>query len=369
LNATLVYASGDRSVVIPEIMGKPRDDQMQGSVHDQIIEIAGRACYDSLGVGRDSASYHKNLVDSQHLSTHEHVHWTFLLGADLAEEQVEEYPNTAFWATAFLNRKGCHVEMSPDGLRVTLNFRAIREWFAYPPPLAMIHPRYAESSDQIGAAIQRRIIGEAPLSSVGITPPPTKPMDVELVRPMSDHEQVASVYMECVRAVSHEQVRHRNSGISQRSTRYVNESESEWEAHPLVQLNPEAMKLFHQCEAICRKGYDDIADLLSTDGSLNRKQVRGAARDVLGQALPTQMLVSSDLFGWKWMFHMRLSPFADDAIRLLYSKIWPLLSGAFPSHFVGWKVGKSPSPTGGLVVESVGPEFEPFIKKKTGSNV
>lgn len=56
-----------------------RYDQMLGPDGQQVIEFAGRVCYDSFGVGRDSESYAENILESGHGSVLEHAQYTFVI--------------------------------------------------------------------------------------------------------------------------------------------------------------------------------------------------------------------------------------------------------------------------------------------------
>jgi thymidylate synthase (FAD) len=53
--------------------------QLAGSELANLIEFAGRVCYDSLGKGRPSAEYHANILASGHGSVTEHASITFLI--------------------------------------------------------------------------------------------------------------------------------------------------------------------------------------------------------------------------------------------------------------------------------------------------
>jgi len=61
-----------------EVRETARGDQVDGSCDGaNIAEIAGRECYDSLGRGRNSADFHKNIIESKHLNVWRHAVWTF----------------------------------------------------------------------------------------------------------------------------------------------------------------------------------------------------------------------------------------------------------------------------------------------------
>lgn len=58
---------------------KARDDQLQGTDAEKIIETAGRICYDSFGTGRSSDAYHEHIRDVGHGSVTEHATFVFHL--------------------------------------------------------------------------------------------------------------------------------------------------------------------------------------------------------------------------------------------------------------------------------------------------
>lgn len=72
IQAKLVYDGGD-DLKIPEEMGTPAPNQMQGSVLMRVAELASRICYDSLGRGRSSADLHAHLKEVLNLSVYEHT--------------------------------------------------------------------------------------------------------------------------------------------------------------------------------------------------------------------------------------------------------------------------------------------------------
>lgn len=74
-------------------------NQFQGSDQAKIIEIAGRTCYDSFGKGRDSKSYHENILEVGHGSVVEHITLNFSVfgvSRNLTHELVRYRAGTAF---------------------------------------------------------------------------------------------------------------------------------------------------------------------------------------------------------------------------------------------------------------------------------
>ena len=53
---------------VPEALGKPRSDQLNSTNLDNLVELAGKCCYDSLGTGRNSQDYHKHITKIEHTS-------------------------------------------------------------------------------------------------------------------------------------------------------------------------------------------------------------------------------------------------------------------------------------------------------------
>ena len=67
-----------------------------------------------------------------------------------------------------------------------------------------------------------------------------------------------------------------------------------------------------------------------------RKQSRGAARGILGNALATEMLYTTSLKNWQHIIKMRASEAADAEIRVVFNEVYELLSNRWPEMFVGW---------------------------------
>lgn len=221
--------------------------QATGSEPAQLIEFAGRVCYDSYGTGRSSDAYHAHIKDVGHGSVTEHVSLTFFIS------------NIS---------RGC----------------------------------------------------------------------------------------------SHELVRHRaGCAISQRSTRYVDESESAWVIHPVLDKllrdhgdddSAESLRaaLEHQRQ-LSQRLYDHIVAFVQRhfeDAGVSaltaRKQARGAARGVLGNALSTTLVWTANIRALRNFIELRASQHADAEIRVLANKIYEAALGVCPEYFNDYK--KIPCPDG-----------------------
>jgi len=164
------------------------------------------------------------------------------------------------------------------------------------------------------------------------------------------------------RALSHELVRHRiGVGISQRSTRFVNEGDSDCIIHPLMQDEPNDSARVKDIKAKMRGVFDDqmkawqetykvlsalgtemqyaykgTRDLRGEDNMWN-KVIKGAARMVAPQALEVQMVWTANARALRNFFDQRLSKVADPEIRLLAHTIYKIVAAESPALFKGYK--------------------------------
>lgn len=307
--AALVYDHQDFK--IPKAMGKPKDGQFAGTELENFAELCGRICYDSVGKGRDSISFHENILNTKHYNIYEGCVRTFeLLGS----------PGKI--AQACVNRPGIWlVPGEEQGLRLTMNARSMIEWDR--------HTKW-HVDDQIKTALQAQWARLMPL--VFDEPEQDVLLHVRQVVPIHEHEKWITLWLLTSRAVSHEQVRHRwMCHVSQRSTRYCNESEAPRIEHPLLRAyRAEKGEIGvydgKSLSEITNAVYDDtynklnpwLADELGYDKFSARKQARGVAREFLEHQLATQMMFGASVEAWKWMISQRGSKWADGAIQELY---------------------------------------------------
>ncbi len=279
---------------------------------DDRVVVCGN-CYDSLGKGRDSVAYHQHILEVGHFSVYEHYNFTVVVrGGALNREVVLD----------LANRPGVYLRVSDNDcdLRVTLNIRCLLDWAKWRPPHREAFPLPTDM----------RIVGNrvAP-RAIEPTDIPTESLGPDLLHDfvalVDDEERWVSLRLTGSRGFSHEQVRHGDrTAISQRSTRYVNESESPWCIHPLVR----AIATPGELEAIdtfvgrsrsfythwSRRGMDWLTEK-GVDQGTARKQARGAARGFLGNALGTSMIFSASVAQWRRMLAQRCHPAADAEIR------------------------------------------------------
>jgi len=353
-----------KKLEVPSDMGCPKENQLKGSDLDNLTELAGRVCYDSLGSGRDSVEYHKHIIEVGHGSVQEHPNLTFAVALD-----VPTYLGTI---EALINRPGLWIckevptiittnTSAAFNLRITANMRTIREWFEFPPlnKLSII----------LGQQIQYLAKQKAPLLFQDLSPADTG-MPLQVVEPKYEDEMWVSVFFTNVsRGFSHELVRHKfRTAVSQRSTRYVDEGESPWCWHPLIlnnidldapiQVDEEGVENWcnyslNELRELCQDGYRALVDKLQaklisegSDKFTARKQARGAARGLLGNALNTELIFSASLAQWKWIFHLRAAAPADAEIRVVMNEVYEQFLERFPNHFKGYEKVECPDKIG-----------------------
>jgi thymidylate synthase (FAD) len=376
--AALVF-DGQQLTVPSERMGVPRDDQLQGTNLERLSELAGRVCYDSLGKGRNSAEYHDHIATVNHLSVYEHATFTVAFREDPARlidvvgqeparwpdgvvEEPERLvdvvrslpPDPDFYhrlLPALIGRPGVWCETAKGhgfkALRVTCNLRAVLEWTDWVPHVesywvvvqylgwalsAFAHKLAPQVVDDPGV-FDPEFAQHCPYLATLVTNNPKEPQW------HNEDERWVSLFLGMSRGCSHELVRHGDfTAISQRSTRYVDESESPWVEHPLLSkarpdLDHPTLPLTDvpvgesesvPLQTLASRLYAATVIKLESWGA-KRKQARGAARGFLGNALYTEVIFSANVAQWKRMLRQRCSNPADAEIRVLFARALPQL--------------------------------------------
>lgn len=332
-----IFDSINRSLLIPsEILpenGVPHQHHFKSTPEDNLIELCGRVCYDSAKSekSRSSEDYHKHIVDVNHGSVQEHVNFTFQI---FQQETAEFY-------SIFLNRPGTFLTKGPNVGEFFLhaNLRSIREWDAF--------GFAAKGSTMLGNALKTLARRSCPLAMQdlgGLSVPPW----INMVTPNHSEAVWHSFYFgEVSRGFSHELVRHKyRTAVSQRSTRYCDESESPWAFHPEINACRKELDTYlasrinflenglWNLENLSQMAYDEIVmfleDRLLANGQDKfsaRKIARGAARGVLGNALSTELIFSASAAQWERIIAQRCSTAADGEIAEAIGKVKELLGG------------------------------------------
>jgi thymidylate synthase ThyX len=365
INASLVYDGGE-TVHIPPQMGTPRGDQMQGTPAEQLCELAGRVCYDSLGKGRPSFSgadvegYHDHIAKVGHGSVWEHANITAQIQFDWNDPDI---------LIPLFNRPGLTLICDArQFVRITFNLRVAADWDSVGHQHESRHAAINESWRYIVRSIAHEV---APHIVAEPTPLEWFGADFfgfQQVEPGDDMECWVSLFVSGSRGLSHELVRHGDfTAISQRSTRFVDESESSWVMHPLEAAwhsattdpgHPRGMQLtsaYHQARAEYRGTVTALEPWLiarGVDKTSARKQARGAARGYLGNALYTELIFSASVAQWKRILRQRASVFADAEIREMACKaLAALKSSRYGDRFDNWELQASPDGIGQIAFE------------------
>lgn len=161
-----------------------------------------------------------------------------------------------------------------------------------------------------------------------------------------EHASISFYLAGLSRGCTHELVRHRaGTAISQRSTRYVDESESNWAWHPLIDrallgYGEHAGTGRGALETEARGCYEHLVSLvqrhlisIGVDAQTARKQARGAARGALGNALETSLVWTANIRALRNVIEQRASPFADAEIRLLANGLLKAALSVAPEFF------------------------------------
>jgi hypothetical protein len=316
----LVY-NGSGDVIIPMGMGSPRADQMQGTPHEQLGEIACRICYDSLGIGRSSDALHNHILEVINLSVYEHANFTVIFGG----------VDPLIVIRSCANRRGIWLESGVDGIEVTTNYRVILEWDRWNRLIHHNSNRVRDVLRHFGALLAPRIVQSPCFEHL--------PASIRLKEEgLSNDQWWISLHLDDSRSWSHEQVRHRYA-ISQRSTRYCDESSSPYVPHPLIEqyLSDDDIPFpdrdllkskIAQSERADKVAYESCVESLvgylkscGVEGTSARKQARGAAMSYLANALYTEMIYSTSITGWKWILSQRLCSAADARMRRVYVNV------------------------------------------------
>lgn len=337
-----IFDSINRSLLIPsEILpenGVPHQHHFKSTPEDNLIELCGRVCYDSAKSekSRSSEDYHKHIVDVNHLSVIEHVNLTF---------QIFQ-PETSEFYSIFLNRPGTFLTKGPNVGEFFLhaNLRSIREWDSFGLAGAGLS---GNGAALLGNCLKTLAKRRCPLamSDWGET---LVPPWIQMVTPNHSEAVWHSFYFgEVSRGFSHELVRHKyRTAVSQRSTRYCDESESPWAFHPEINIRrkeldqhiADSFKFLENglwnLENLCRMTYDEVVNFLELklidegkDRFTARKTARGAARGVLGNALSTELIFSASAAQWERIIAQRCSPHADGEIAEAIGKVRDILFG------------------------------------------
>lgn len=159
-----------------------------------------------------------------------------------------------------------------------------------------------------------------------------------------EHVNYGFVFTGISRSLSHELVRHRAGfAYSQRSQRYVDESEAGFVVPPSVLALGEGSAAYISMVRGFQQGeraYKRAVKLLDSKlpeaieaPTERRKKIRQAARATLPNATETKMFVTANVRAWRNFIEQRASPLADLEMRRLALKVLEVLQEEAPMLF------------------------------------
>ena len=173
-----------------------------------------------------------------------------------------------------------------------------------------------------------------------------------------EHVNYGFVISGISRSLTHELVRHRAGfAYSQRSQRYVDESESDFIIPPaLNENNAKTIKAADVMKAAMESSLSSYKNLVSELDKIipeeqfeslsdRRKAIRQAARSVLPNATETKIFVTANVRAWRHFIEMRGAGFADWEIRNLAIIILKILEQESPLLFSDFTIDKLPDGT------------------------
>lgn len=294
---------------------------------EQLIEKVGRTCYkseDRITAG-SAVTFVNNLIKREHEAMIEHYspifmadpetygefvsNWEMLLhNGDLKmEDRLRPYLRFTDWTTdAGVNR--CVIS---GNMRAWRDYaKACMEAFGFLPaylcsPITLFptfFPEYQDFDPDVGIDNVLRQISVDQL--VG---------DLE----HGVHHDVTAKFI-CDRGVTHEMVRHRTSSFAQESTRYCNYSLGKFEGsisvvepafitHARTQCKQEIIDIWTAANERDEQDYNRLIELGCTPQE---------ARSILPTDLKAEIIMTTNLYGWKHFTDLRCAPDAHPDMRV-----------------------------------------------------
>jgi thymidylate synthase (FAD) len=171
-----------------------------------------------------------------------------------------------------------------------------------------------------------------------------------------EHVNYGFVFTGVSRSLTHELVRHRAGfAYSQRSQRFVDESESPFVIPPAINKNAssESESILKDALDSATASYNALVEALEKSIPTDvfpttwdrRKAVRQAARAVLPNATETKIFVTANVRAWRHFIEMRGAAYADWEIRKLALMILDILKSEAPLLFGDFEINEMPDGT------------------------
>lgn len=147
-----------------------------------------------------------------------------------------------------------------------------------------------------------------------------------------EHSSVSFLVRGVSRALLAELTRHRHLSFSVVSQRYVDYSETEPVIPPALEGNTGSEDLLRESYAAALELYETVSDALQHQG-MKRKQAREAARAVLPNAAPVDLVVTGNLRAWRDVLGKRHHVAADAEIQQFAGLVLGHLRDIAPNSF------------------------------------
>lgn len=137
------------------------------------------------------------------------------------------------------------------------------------------------------------------------------------------------------RSLTHELIRHRHLSYSELSQRYVDVSDLEFVIPPVVAdvESPRLNDRYSDSRGYNVSVYKDTVEHLQDWHGVNRKDARGAARNLLPQGIETRIVVTGNHRAFREFLGKRLSPTAEPEIRNLAVELLKQLAELAPNTY------------------------------------
>ncbi|KIQ62422.1 hypothetical protein TR51_25635 [Kitasatospora griseola] len=145
-----------------------------------------------------------------------------------------------------------------------------------------------------------------------------------------EHVSVTFLVQDVSRSLLAELTRHRHLSFSVVSQRYVDYSNTEPVMPPAIRDDESLERIVRNAYGLAVSSYESLVDALMRRG-LKRKQAREAARCVLPNAAPVDMVVSGNLRAWRDVLGKRWHVAADAEIREFAGAVLTELRGFAPN--------------------------------------
>lgn len=158
---------------------------------------------------------------------------------------------------------------------------------------------------------------------------------------VTEHGAVTFTIRHVSRAFTHELVRHRHHSFSQMSQRYF--VPGVWVRPiipPFFQGDAIAEQKLNAAWTTAMKTYRELLAYADGLDGANKKRAREAARAVLPNMTPTEIVVTANHSAWRWFLRKRGEIYADAEMREVAVQIAQILKEMEPNLYADVRVGR-----------------------------